>query len=310
MALDELACLFGFLRQQIADHGNRFRQNEIRTRYGLIDPVLEALGWDVSDSARVVPEYDIDGGGRADYALVASSGKPLVLVEAKRLDTPLAEGLDQSIRYALRCGANYVVVTDGARWQIYDRRKEGKLADLKIVDFNLHDPMPTLISSSIWLWRGNFDDGKSGISARLPDVASLSQRIPPEREASRGDWVSLGGFRPQPRMRPPEALRFPDSAQRTVALWLDLQVLVVEWLVQTGMLRRQDCPVVTDRGTHLVHIEPVRKNGSSFISPKQVGEFWVEAAYDARDLVRQAANILQARGVDPTTVSLLININN
>ena len=111
-------------------------------------------------------------------------------------------------------------------------------------------------------------------------------------------------------MRPPEALRFPDSAQRTVALWLDLQVLVVEWLVQTGMLRRQDCPVVTDRGTHLVHIEPVRKNGSSFISPKQVGEFWVEAAYDARDLVRQAANILQARGVDPTTVSLLININN
>ena len=66
--LDDLVSVIETLQQRIATHRQSLQQNEIRTRTGLIDPLLTALGWDVSDPAVVTPEYSV-GGGRADYAL-------------------------------------------------------------------------------------------------------------------------------------------------------------------------------------------------------------------------------------------------
>lgn len=40
----------------------------MRTRMALIDPLLSALGWTLSDPKEVIPEYKVDGGW-ADYAL-------------------------------------------------------------------------------------------------------------------------------------------------------------------------------------------------------------------------------------------------
>lgn len=69
MLLDELVGVIDTLKQRIRTHGATLRANEIRTRVALIDPLLVALSWDVSDPALVTPEYNV-GNGRADYALL------------------------------------------------------------------------------------------------------------------------------------------------------------------------------------------------------------------------------------------------
>lgn len=55
------------VRGLIAQHGAALQQNEMLTRYMLIDPVLRALGWDTEDPDVVVPECTT-ANGRMDYA--------------------------------------------------------------------------------------------------------------------------------------------------------------------------------------------------------------------------------------------------
>ena len=55
--LDDLVDVIETLQERIQTHSATLRANEIRTRTALIDPMLTALGWDVSDPALVTPEY-------------------------------------------------------------------------------------------------------------------------------------------------------------------------------------------------------------------------------------------------------------
>ena len=87
MVLDELVDCVEALKARIASHGYELRENETRTRMALIDPLLHALGWDVSDPGVVMPEHKMSGGW-ADYALLRPDGKPAATVEAKKLGRP------------------------------------------------------------------------------------------------------------------------------------------------------------------------------------------------------------------------------
>ncbi len=99
MVLENLLILIEKLRGRIDRHGDALRQSEALTRYALIDPLLRELGWDTEDPDVVVPEYS-SGGGRVDYAL-CKNGKSVIMLEAKKLDTPLNDAIGQGIQYCL-----------------------------------------------------------------------------------------------------------------------------------------------------------------------------------------------------------------
>jgi len=84
--------------------------NEAETRAELIDPALKEAGWGVVDGSRVRREERItlgrlQGGGRrskediADYVLVYRNQK-LAVIEAKRRDAAVTEGLAQAKKYS------------------------------------------------------------------------------------------------------------------------------------------------------------------------------------------------------------------
>jgi hypothetical protein len=50
--------------ERIKRYENQLRQNEMLTRYALVDPILRALGWDTEDPEQVVPEFQTEGGRR------------------------------------------------------------------------------------------------------------------------------------------------------------------------------------------------------------------------------------------------------
>jgi type I restriction enzyme R subunit len=96
--------------------------NEAETRAELIDPALKDAGWGVVDGSRVRREViapgRLLGGGRrtrqdiADYVLLYQ-GQKLAVLEAKRRDLDMTEGLAQAKRYAERLQARFALSTNG-----------------------------------------------------------------------------------------------------------------------------------------------------------------------------------------------------
>jgi type I restriction enzyme, R subunit len=97
--------------------------NEAETRAELIDPALKEAGWGVAPESRIGREVvispgRIEGAGRratsdiADYVLTFR-GHKLAVVEAKKRDLPVTEGLAQAKKYCERLQARYAYSTNG-----------------------------------------------------------------------------------------------------------------------------------------------------------------------------------------------------
>lgn len=85
--LDKLFETIETLKARIEKHKDYFHAGgrpEARTRAALIDPMLSALEWDVTDPDKVVIEPKTVGGW-ADYALLDSDREPVLFIEAKKL---------------------------------------------------------------------------------------------------------------------------------------------------------------------------------------------------------------------------------
>jgi hypothetical protein len=93
---------------------------ETPTRTIVIDPLLEALGWDVRDPEEVQLEYPTVDGKSVDYALKLNR-RPALLVEAKSLDDPLTDvkAITQVVGYAANDGIVWCILTSGVRWKVY-----------------------------------------------------------------------------------------------------------------------------------------------------------------------------------------------
>jgi type I restriction enzyme R subunit len=97
--------------------------NEAETRAELIDPALTAAGWGVAEGSRVAREFQItagrlEGAGRrgkadkADYVLIYR-GKRLAVIEAKKRDAGVTEGLGQAKAYAAKLQIRFTYSTNG-----------------------------------------------------------------------------------------------------------------------------------------------------------------------------------------------------
>ena len=117
--LDHLVEAIETLKERISTHQATLSVYEARTRVALINPLLQVLGWDTADPAVVMAEFSLLK-GRADYALLATNGKPVAVLEAKRLGEGLETHNSQMINYALQEGVDFAGLTDGDQWHIYD----------------------------------------------------------------------------------------------------------------------------------------------------------------------------------------------
>jgi predicted transport protein len=128
---------------QLSGKLERFRKEGLKetpTRTIFIDPILEALGWDVRDPDEVHLEYPTIDGKSMDYALKINR-KPVLLVEAKALNDPLKDVKDvtQTTGYAANDGIVWCILTNGVRWRVY-RSMEQCAAPEKLMYEVSYDP--------------------------------------------------------------------------------------------------------------------------------------------------------------------------
>jgi hypothetical protein len=109
------------VRDRIARH-QRESIGEQDTKAALIVPVLRALGWDVEDLEDVKLEYRRrPSDNPVDYALFLLR-TPRLFIEAKSLGAHLDDGkwAAQILAYATVAGVEWVALTDGNEWRIYN----------------------------------------------------------------------------------------------------------------------------------------------------------------------------------------------
>ena len=109
------------IRRKISRYGNS-SINEQNTKSTLIQPLLRALGWDVEDCDEVHLEYKQKGKDKpVDYAMMLLRS-PCLFFEAKALGQSLDDRkwANQIMGYAGVAGVQWVVLTDGDEYRIYN----------------------------------------------------------------------------------------------------------------------------------------------------------------------------------------------
>ena len=251
MLLDDLTGVIESLSERIGTHRASLGENETRTRMALVDPLLKALGWDVSDPDVVTPEFKVTG-GLADYALLRSDEQPAATVEAKKLGERLASHQMQMLNYANASGIDFAALTDGDHWELYDVFRRGTLEERRMLDVSISkDPVHEVALKLLLLWRPNLTSGQP-VYAGEPIVAAeptTTARDEAEQAAAPGpespDWVPLFSYEKSRyaglRCRP-AAIRFWDGSVRSVGHWYEVLTVTVEKLYSEKMLTEGDTP--------------------------------------------------------------------
>lgn len=324
MPLDDLVSVIEMLQQRIATHRQSLQQNEIRTRAALIDPMLTALGWDVSDPAVVTPEYAV-GEGRADYALNGSETIPAAVVEAKRLGHTLSDDERmQMLNYANARGVRYAAVTDGNAWELYEVFKQAPLEDRRLLTVRVSNTTAhELALQLLMLWRPNLSSGKA-IPAEepllgLPSVPhTAAPEMSPEIERPRQNlrdvdfdsagWVSLTDFNPPSGTKAPVAIEFPDGVQTKIGRWKQIPKAVADWLYAKQLLTLETLPIASKGKRFFANDKPIMRDGQPMVAYEAIGsgDIFINVDLSANSARRSARKMLDHCGIDPATVQLQV----
>ena len=265
MALDELQAVIESLQSKIESYRAHLSENETRTRQVLIDPLLKELGWDVSDPDQVELEYSA-GGGRADYALM-SEGKPVAVIEAKRLGYKLDQNETlQVLNYANSRGIAHMAVTNGDEWRMYDVFAQKPIEDRVIMEFSItHTPAHESALQSLRIWNPNVSSGSGPVGASESIVKTVSDpelltrtqvetaysdessstQLGQREDQSQGrvqsdhgadlkeaDWIRLTRADKHPKWESsvPKRIRFENSEEVELKSGIDLVDQVILWI--------------------------------------------------------------------------------
>ncbi len=125
---------------ELTQHTNKlkelknFSSNEQQTKQYMIAPLIELLGYNLSDPHLVKHEYDADVRGKTaekiDYAIM-KDGKPIIIIECKHHQENVKNHVGQLQRYFHNLEAKYGIITNGVQYVFYtDLEKQNKM-DMK-----------------------------------------------------------------------------------------------------------------------------------------------------------------------------------
>ena len=304
MLLDELVSVIETLKQRIREHGSRLRENETLTRMALIDPLLQTLGWDTADPGMVIPEYKVVKEW-ADYALLGRDGKPVAIVEAKKLgESFLEKHLTQMVSYCTTDGIKYAGLTNGDQWELYEVFKPIPLEEKRMLKVSIADrPSHENALQLLLLWRPNLASGQPVPASKpilpavhtertpLPDAPREpleSQQIPIAPSPS--GWVALSSYDPQPGTASPSAIRFSDGSTSLIKNWKNLLAVTIRWLYERHWL--------TEKNAQISFVNTKNSRGNSFSRPTPVDgtPFVFEATMSGKTARRRTQELLKHCG--------------
>lgn len=282
-----------------------------------------------------MPEYKL-GNGFADYALL-SGGKPEIVVEAKKLATPLYSAAEQSVTYCVNDGIRYFVATDGRKWDVYETHRPVPLAEKKIVSFDITDSLADVCLDALVLWRRSVQSGtvrKAQTPLLEPQSAVQEVAIQPEIKSEPSvhiepspvpfsqqataaissipsdNWQKLTELQAVAGEKPPPEIRFPDGSLAKIQNWVDIPVQIVRWLCQQDKLDETRIPVRNGKGkNYLLAESPHHSTGKEFVSAKVAEHLYLEGTHSGPGHVKNVKIIVNTVGIGVTPEQFSVRLS-
>ncbi len=164
-------------------------RNETAVRQGIVDRLLNSLGWPTFDTQVVFPEYPVNG-GRVDYALCHPAKKPLVFIEVKRVGK-IKAAERQLFEYAFHEGDPIPILTDGQKWRFFYPSGSGGYTERLVQELDLITDNSETIAVCLnrYLNYESVQTGKAGRSI-VEDYQKLSQQRESPRHLPKA-WENL-----------------------------------------------------------------------------------------------------------------------
>ena len=268
MALDSLQRVIEKLQKTIEAHRGYLAEDETRTRQVLIDPLLRKLGWDVSDPNIVQLEYRVQK-EQADYVLI-SKGKPIAVVEAKRLGSDLGDKpIMQALKYAIWDSIDYIIVTDGDKWEMYEVFKKVTFKERLLVRLELsQQPAHKNAKQALAMRKPNLT-AKKPVFKPPKRVSKRAKSPKPSKSPGRKSYSFDSGKR-YPPFTKPMWLKIGNDVDKEVRAWRDVIHEVVVWLVDEGRLSISDCPILIGKWTFIDREGAVNRDGTPIKNPQKL----------------------------------------
>ena len=261
------------IQKKILKYEAILSDNESMTRYVLIDPLLRALGWDLSDPD-IVRTEDTVHGTRSDYVLIG-----VMVIEAKKLYESLDDHAPKLRKYMKNQDVQYGALTDGCVWQIYDAKKSVSTA-----------PVRFKMTDSIW---DVIDNGLTDIREE-----ALNKKVPSTPEPYR----SLRNYLPKSGTKPKSL--FYRGKKIPLDSWAEFLKVVAQQLIDENLLNESNCPVRGSKNIAILNTRPYHPTGKKFHATKNVGKFYVNTNMNARTSVKWAIRLSEYAEVDPNTFAV------
>lgn len=143
----------GLVRKRLADYRSGRKLNEQTTKASLIVPILQSLSWDTNDPDEVQWEYKPKPRfNPVDFSLMLQR-TPCLFLEAKALNENLEKDkiATQIISYAVVAGVEWIVLTNGDEYRIYNTVAPVPLEEKLFRKFSISDKDDDTIESTLTL---------------------------------------------------------------------------------------------------------------------------------------------------------------
>lgn len=285
------------LRKNIKEHSSSFSINETLTRYSLIDPVLNHLGWDLSNPDEMIPEFKILSMS-CDYAFFKqNSKKPFLIIEAKSLDSILIDK-KQIGNYIGNSTARFAIFTDGAKWKIFDFKihSEEDPNERIVLEIDINSNEGTFLLAMKFLCLS-----KENLMADIPffliqkvQTFSIQPKLIPNSHlpqndkiqppiTNQGNLISLYDLNSKKLIsEKPIALQI-DGVDYKVKSWSEVSIAFVDWLITTKKLTIDQLPILNsaEKDKYFINSAEQHKNPEKNAIWKPVQGFYVDVKYNA-----------------------------
>jgi len=322
-------------------------KSEASTRVTLIDPILNALGWDTSNPNMIEFEKTLPQ-SRADYALYNQDNKIQVIIEAKALGINLGDKtfVFNLIMYALAAGIKDIFLTDGVIWEHYSDFTPGNVISSKTIDLtkdNLLDCAEYLVNeldaAKFWQVMPNAENGindllskqildlRSELSNLKQALSALQAQIPTTTLSSTENSAPVMSNKTEEQLqfvelinlpekltgqKPPVLIRFPDGSTKRISKWRDILLESVLYVLAKNSSIPIPLPDAAGKKVKLLDTKSLPEGIAQHKTSYNGKDIFIYANYDSRHCVTNALYILEkiGRTKGNSNVAVVFDLNN
>lgn len=322
--------------KKISEHSTEYKANENEVRRTLVEPVLDALGWNTRSLEDVRSEFLAEDGQILDYML-RKKGRDILVVEVKAQREKLENHLNQLAVYCTTLGVSFGVITDGSIWILFKTFEEGVKGKDRIV-FSVDTRTDTTSVGKLMriskeridelgllkeqmltfqeVWDQVIESPDFLVNALQPRFSELLME---KKDAVSFQDTDLRMFLQE---RVIDILGITDMAtsassevrseKRTGSkgtMWLgdesypikayrDIIVNTSEWLIRNGHLDRSLVPIELGSKRYLINTSKTHPEGNDMFGPKRLSNgMYVETNASSYDCERWARKLLSVCGL-------------